>query len=209
MEPSRLTTLFDGPPLALPPVLDRCSERWWRTSPRVRMLVVLAAVAALLLAGTVRLASSPWGAPVEVLVAARDLTVGEPVGPADVRRTDWPAALVPAGSLRDAVGTVVAPLPAGSVVTDRHVGDGGLGAAVPPGDAAVALPTELVPELPAGARLDLVGADLDAGGVTLAAGATVLVDDGAHVWVAVRRQEAGAVAAAALAGRITAVVVPP
>jgi hypothetical protein len=207
--PQRWTRRFDGAPPALPPILDRASERWWRTSPRIRVLAVLTGIGALLFAGTVRLASSPWGPPTEVLVAARDLAVGERVSASDVRRADWPVTLVPPGALTEVAGTVVAPVPAGGVVTDRHVGDGGLGAAVPTGHAAVAVPAELVPDLPTGAHLDLIGSDLEARGVPLAAAATVLADGGEHVWVVVTRAEAPAVATAAASGALTVVVLPP
>jgi hypothetical protein len=211
MDRSRLSQLLGGAPPVLPPVLDRCSERWWRTAPRVRALVLVASLLLLLLAGTVRLASSPWGPPVPVLVATRDLPIGASLGPDDVRPAAWPAGLVPTGALSAEVGGsfATALVPAGSVLTDRNVGDGGLGAALPSGTAAVALPAELVPDVGSGTRLDLVGADLDGRAVPLAVAATVLADDGEHLWVAVARQEAAAVAAAALGGALTAVVLPP
>lgn len=144
-----------------------------------------------------------------MLVADRDLAVGEQVGPADLTRADRPSDLVPDRALTRPSGTVVAPVPAGSVVTDQHVRDGGIGAALPDDQAAVPLPVEVVPELPVGARIDLVAADLDQRGVLLASGAVVLAEDGLHVWVAVDRPVAADVAAAALSGAITAVVVPP
>jgi hypothetical protein len=210
MDRSRLTRLLDGAPPVLPPALDRASERWWRTPPRVRALTLLVALALLLVAGTVRLASSPWGPPVPVLVAARDLPLGAPLGPDAIRTTEWPARLVPPGALDTVAGSVaIAPLAEGSVLTDRLVSDGGLGAALPDGTAAVAVPSELVPVLLPGARLDLVGAELDGRGVPLATAATVLTDDGEHVWLAVDHQQAPAAAAAAAAGAVTVVVLPP
>jgi hypothetical protein len=116
----------------------------------------------------------------------------------------------PAGALDEVAGSVaIAPVAEGSVLTDRVVGDGGLGAALPDGTAAVAVPTELVPVLLPGARLDLVGAELDGRGQALATAATVLTDDGEHVWVAVDHHQAPAVAAAAATGTITVVVLPP
>jgi pilus assembly protein CpaB len=210
MDRSRLTRLLEGTPPVLPPALDRASERWWRTPPRVRALSLLVALVLLLVAGTVRLASSPWGPPVPVLVAARDLPLGAPLDADAVRTTEWPARLVPPGALATVADSVaIAPLAEGSVLTDRLVGEGGLGAALPDGSAAVAVPSELVPVLLPGARLDLVGAELDGRGVALATAATVLTDDGEHVWVAVDHQQAPAVAAAAAAGTVTVVVLPP
>jgi hypothetical protein len=210
MDRSRLSRLLDAAPPVLPPALDRASERWWRTPPRVRASVLLAALALLLAAGTVRLASSPWGPPVAVLVATRDVPLGASLGPDAVRATEWPARLVPPGALDEVAGSVaIAPVTEGSVLTDRLVGEGGLGAALPEGTAAVAVPGELVPVLSPGARLDLVGAELDGRGVALATAATVLTDDGEHVWLAVDHHQAPAVAAAAAAGTITVVVLPP
>lgn len=205
---SRLLRLLDGPPFALPGPLDAVSERWWRARPRVRAAVTGGIGLALLAAGAGHVASSPWGVPVTVLVATEDLEIGRQLTSSDVRRTAWPSDLVPAGALTDAAGTVVAPVPGGAVVTDRHVAEDGLGAALPDGHVAVPLPVELLPAVPVGARLDLVGADLDARGVTVAQGALVLSVDATHVWVAVGHDAAADVAAAGAGARLTAVVLP-
>jgi pilus assembly protein CpaB len=208
-----LRRAVDGAPLAAPAALDALAERWWRLPPRLRLALVAVAVLTVIAAGTLHLTRSPWGAPVTVLVAAQDLEVGRTLAAGDLRSADRPAGLVPAGALREAdhaVGaTVVSSVPAGGVVTDRSLGDGGLGAGVPAGHAAVALPVELLPPLPPGARLDLVAADLDARGVLLAGDAVVLAEDDLHVWVVVGRPEAADVAAAAAAGTVSVVVVPP
>jgi Flp pilus assembly protein CpaB len=210
--PTRLLDLFDGAPVAAPALLDRVSERWWSLTPRARTAAAAVLGLAALTAGTINLVASPWGAPVTVLVARHDLAVGQTVAVEDLRRTDWPAELVPTGALgaaAEALGTVVAPVPAGSVVTDLHLGGGGLGDVVPEGHAAVALPADAVPGPTPGARLDVVGADLDTRGTVLASGAVVLAHDAAHVWVVVAHHEAAATAAAALAGAVTSVLVPP
>jgi pilus assembly protein CpaB len=209
MDLTRLTRVIDGAPFAAPALLDRASERWWQLPPRLRGALLAMGIVVALAAGTVHLAASPWGAPVTVLVATDDLVAGQRLHAGDVRRADWPAALVPEGAIREPNGTVVAPVPAGGVVTDRHVGDGGLGTMIPDGRAAVALPLELLPELPSGTQLDLVGADLDTRGVVLARGAVVIATDDLHVWLVVDRQEAADVAAATLTGAVTVVVVPP
>jgi Flp pilus assembly protein CpaB len=204
--------MFEGAPVPAPALLDRVSERWWSLTPRARTAIAVVVGLAVLTAGTINLVSSPWGAPVTVLVARHDLAVGRTVAAEDVRRTDWPAQLVPAGALAEVGevgGTVVAPVPAGSIVTDLHLGEGGLGGVVPEGRAAVALPADAVPGVLPGARLDLVGADLDTRGTVLASDAVVLAHDSAHVWVVVEHHEAAATAAAALAGAVTAVLVPP
>ncbi len=175
----------------------------------MRAAIAATAVLVVVAGGMGHVASSPWGAPVTVLVASGDLEVGHVLGPSDVRRTAWPSDLVPDGAVTAATGTVVAPLPAGAVVTERHVADDGLGAALPDGHVAVPLPVELLPAVPVGARLDLVGADLDARGVTLTREALVLSADASHVWVAVEHSAAADVAAAGASGRLTAVVLAP
>jgi hypothetical protein len=207
-----LTDLLTGPPPALPPLLDRVSERWWRTPPRIRAAAVALAAIAVLVGGTLHLASSPWGSPERLYVAAVDLDVGDRVGTGALRGVDWPSSLVPADALRtveEATGTLTTSVPAGTVVTRRHLGDGGIGGALPPDRAAVPIPAELVPELPAGTRVDLVGDDLDRRGVALAGDAVVLVDDGEHRWVSVDRGHAADVAAATLGGELRVVVLPP
>jgi hypothetical protein len=209
MDLPRLARPLDGAPFVAPAFLDRAAERWWQLPPRVRVLGMVAAVALTLAAGTVHLTTSPWGAPTTVLVAAHDLSVGQAIGPDDVRRADWPASLVPAGAVLEPAGSVLAPVPAGSILTDLHLGDGGIGDSLPPGRAAIGLPAELVSDLPPGATIDLVAPDLDARGVILASRAVVLVDDGTRVWVVVDHPEAADVAAAAATGTITVVVLPP
>jgi pilus assembly protein CpaB len=173
------------------------------------MALLVGAALTLLAAGTLHVASSPWGPPVSVLVATGDLEVGHRLDEGDVRRADWPADLVPPGAVLEATGTVVAPVPAGSVVTGLHLGDGGLGTAVPDGRAAVPLPAELAGDLHPGARLDLVGTDLDARGLVLARDAVVLAHDGTHGGVGVDRMAEAASPAAAMSGAVATVLVPP
>lgn len=209
--PSRLPSLrlLDGPPPSLPQIVDAASERWWGLRPRTRAGLGAVIALVVLAAGAGHVASSPWGPPVTVLVAARDLETGETLTRSDVRRTGWPESLVPAGALSEATGTVVTPIPEGAVLTDRYLGDAGLAAALPDGHVAVPLPMELLPRLPAGVRLDLVAAQLDGRGVTVAQRALLLSGDGTQVWVAVERAVAADVAAAATTGQLTAVILPP
>lgn len=160
-------------------------------------------------AGVAHAAAAPDGPPVSVWVAARDLLPGETLAEADVRRRSWPAELLPAGAIERPSGTVTAPLPRGAVVTDRHLGDVGIVAAVPAGRVAVAIPVDQLPVLAAGTRLDLVGPGPDGGGVLLASRATVIAQDGEAVWVAIDADASLAVSAAVAAATITAVVLPP
>jgi hypothetical protein len=152
---------LDGPPLALPAVVDRVAERWWGARPRTRALVVVVALTTVVVAGVAHAAASPHGPPTPVLVAARDLPVGHVLAPGDLRRAHWPRDLVPAGATTRLEGTVVGPLPRGAVATDRHVAAAGVAAAIPRGRVAVAVPGELLPDVPAGVRLDAVTADAD------------------------------------------------
>jgi pilus assembly protein CpaB len=204
-----LRSRLDGPPPALPRLLDRAAERWWAARPRSRAALVAAALVLLLAGGVVRVTASPHGPPVTVLVATRDLPVGHELAPDDLRRARWPRDLVPAGAATDLRGTVVGALPAGAVATDRHVAVSGLAAALPDGHAAVPVPTDAVPTVPTGARLDVVVADLDGGVQVLARSATVLGADGDIVWFAVATAQAPAVAGAASRGGLSVVLLPP
>lgn len=205
---TRLRRDLDGPPFVLPTVLDRAAERWWRARPRTRVLVASCAVALVVVAGIAR-AAAPHGPPGVAWVASRDLVVGEVLGPGDLRRTDWPSGLLPDGALSDPHGTLAAPLPRGSIATEQHLSDAGVAAGLPAGTAAVPIPLEVLPELPAGARVDLVAGDLGGGAHVLTTGATVLHADAVAVWLAVDDHTATQVAAAALHGPIGVVVVPP
>jgi pilus assembly protein CpaB len=201
---------LDGPPFALPALLDRIAERWWRARPRTRVLLGLSCAVLLVVAGVATAGASPHGPPTSAWVAVRDLPVGHPLGPDDLRRATWPADLLPDGALAEPDGMLVAPLPRGAVATDRHLGDGGLAAGLPSGTAVVPIPVDAVPALPRGALIDLVAADLGGGpGQLVAAGALVLQTDELAVWLAVDAADAPGLASAALHGSIGVVVVPP
>lgn len=195
-----------GAPVALPAALDTISDRWWGLGPRTRTWVVVAAVIALLAGAGLRAAATPYGSPVGVLVATSDLEPGSPLADADLARRRWPADLVPEGARTRADGTLTAPLPAGAVLTDRHVTDAGVGGLVADGRAAVPLPADLVPELPVGTRLQVVATGVDGEAAVLADDAEVVAEDGASVWVAVPHVSAADVAAAGLRGAVAIAV---
>ncbi|GGI03635.1 hypothetical protein GCM10011354_05020 [Egicoccus halophilus] len=201
---------LDGAPVVLPRPLDALSEQWFRAGPRLRLAVVVVLLIGALGAFLARLSTSPWGGPVPVLVAGDDLAVGSELADAAVRATDWPADLVPGDAVRtprDARLTIA--VPAGTVLTERHLASTGVAGALADTQAGVAVPRELLPELPAGAHIDLVGAAHDGSGSVLAAEVEVVRVDEARVWIAVGRDEAAAVAGAAASGQLTAVVLPP
>src|SRR6056297_3847642 len=99
MDPMPLVRHLNGAPPALPSHLDRLSEHWWRLPPRGRAGVLTAFLLVVLAAGIGRSASSPWGPPVTVHVAARDLGVGDVVADDDLHRRGWPRDLVPADAV--------------------------------------------------------------------------------------------------------------
>jgi hypothetical protein len=208
---SLLRHRLDGPPVALPGGLDRWSERWWALRPRTRALTLAALLAVAALLGPARLATSPHGPPTTVLVASRDLPVGHELAPDDLRPATWPQDLVPAGAVTEPRGTVTGPLPRGAVATDAHLAPpgSGIGAAVPAGRAAVTIPAELLPPLPAGARIDLVAPDVDGTPHVVAGAATVVTSEAELVWVAVEPSDAPAVAAAIARGQVVAILRPP
>ena len=200
---------LDGAPFALPRGLDRCSERWWALAPRQRFVAVVALIVLIVTGGVSHVAATPYGPPVTVLIAAHDLSVGQVLAPGDVRRANWPEGLIPDGALTDASGRLAAPLPTGSVLTDRHLTESGVAALLPAGTVAVPLPIEAIPTIEPGQWVDLIGRDVQGIGGVLARDASVLSADGEDVWVAVQREEAPDVAAAAATGTITVVVVGP
>jgi hypothetical protein len=202
---------LDGPPFALPQPLDRLSERWWSLRPRRRAMVFVGLIAVVAVIGPARLATSPHGPPMAVLIATRDLSAGHELAPDDLRRTTWPRDLVPDGPATEARGTLTGPLPRGAVATMAHLAPPGSGiaAVVPPGRSAVTIRAELLPPLPVGAQIDLVAPDVDGTPQVVASSATVVSLDGELVWVAVAVGEAPEVAAATARGQVVAILRPP
>lgn len=195
----------EGRPPALPAQLDRFAERWASLPSRARLAVGVAGALVVLLAAGSGAARSPWGPPVEVLVATRDLPVGHRIGPQDLTPTSWPRDLAPS-SPGDVEGRMLtAALPAGMPVTDGHLDDGGLTAQLRPGEAAFPLPLEEGADLQAGQVVDLVAGDAGGGGSRLSAAARVLTVDGPTAWIAVDRDDAPGLAGAAAWGRVVAV----
>jgi len=199
-----------GPPARLPGVVDRVAEGWWRLAPRARTALTGLAVLAVLGATLLRIALSPYGAPVTVLVATSDLMVGTIPGASDVTTARWPRALLPPsppaargdlGGARLSMG-----IAAGTVLTRAHLRDDGPLAELTPGAAAVPAPLGSLRGAASGALLDLVGVAGDGSGRTIARGVRVLAVDGDTVWLEVERDRAADVAAAALRGTLSGAV---
>ncbi|MFA9447120.1 SAF domain-containing protein [Egicoccus sp. AB-alg6-2] len=194
----------------MPRPLDAVSEWWFRAGPRLRFVLAALVVIAALGGYVVRMTASPWGPPVAVLVAATDLPLGHEPTSGDVRSVRWPAQVVPDDVVTEVDGArLTVAVPAGTALTSRHFADGGIAGALSATAAAIAIERELLPELPPGARIDLVGAGHDGTGTVLAGDVAVLRVDDARVWVEVPRELAAEVAGAAAARALTAVLLPP
>lgn len=194
-------------PVALPAMLDRVSERWWRLSPRLRAIVLVTlSVVVLALVGR-GATTSPWGPPRQVLVLRADLPAGAPVGPDDVDHVQWPAELVPTDALGELPedARVRGPAAADAVLTGRHLVSG-LAGLLQAGEAAVSVPTDGLPAVVAGDVVDVVAATPDGAGHRAATAARVVAVDAAFLWLAVDRGQVDAVAAAGATGRVTLAV---
>lgn len=199
-----------GPPLALPPVLDRCSDRWWGLPPRLRG-VVLAVVVVLALAAVGRgAARSPWGPPTRVLVAGTDLAPGDPVAADALTEATRPADLLPDDALAGleqlpAQARVRGVVPAGSVLTRRHLASGVAGL-LEPGETAVPVARDGHPPLQAGQLVDAVVTTTQGTGSTVATRARVLAVDGTWAWIAVPVDQVEVLAGAAGSGQLVLAV---
>jgi len=208
--PRLLPTWLQGAPLHLPGIADRVAEGWWRAGPRVRLLLGAVATSLVVTAVLLRVALSPYGPPVPVLVMPADLPVGAVLAGSDVTLARWPRELVPPGALDrrpDAVGRrLTMGVTAGTALTARHVtGDGPL-TRLAPGTAAVPVPSGALRGTTAGVRLDLVVTLGDGSGRTLARDVRVLAEEDGTTWLQVDRALAADVAAAAARGTLSAAV---
>jgi hypothetical protein len=153
-----LRHLLTGPLPALPRALDRLAEAWAARPPRVRAVAVVAGLLLLVAAAEVRVhrAEQRWGgAPVPVLVAQRDMGVGEPVD--GIRRRALPPRAVPPAALAEApAGARLAlALPQGAVLTAAHVDPRGPAAGLPAALRAVPVAIEDGWGVVAGAWVDV------------------------------------------------------
>lgn len=193
--------------------MDRIAEGWWRLPPRARTAIAAVGVILVVAAVLLRVLRSPYGPPVPVLVAVRELPVGARVDATDVTVERWPRDLVPPGPLTTptqlADTRLTARVTVGTVLTDAHVQDDGPLATLGAGRAAVAVPAGLLHGVGVDARLDLVGVAGDGSGRVLAQDGRVLAVEGETVWLEVGRERAADVAAAALRGTLSGVVLPP
>lgn len=203
---------LDGIPLRLPALLDRVAEGWWRLAPRRQRsligIVLLAATTVVL----ARVALSPYGPPITVVVARSDLELGHRLTAADLATTRWPRSLIPAAALPDpeaAIGrTLAIATTASGVLTDRHVRPTGVSAQVALGAAALPVRSALLPGVTVGARIDLIIRLGDGSGRTAAQGVLVLALEDGLLWLEVPRAAAADLAAAAGRDALFAVLLP-
>lgn len=209
----------DAAPAWNRPTLRRLGDprRWLPAA-----LVLIAATLTLIALVRDEHARGSWGTTEEVLVAERSLGPGDSIGADDVRLEVLPTVAVPeeaAGTeiLGAEAGTVVEPIMAGEVLTERRLAPAGLSstaAQVPADHRAVALPlTVPLPPLAPGDRVDLLSAadpfearwtSGDAAGgegpppsaQLVASAVTVLAVDDASLTVVVTREQLPEVAAA-------------
>jgi len=205
-----LPTWLHGAPYRLPGAADRIAEGWWRLGPRMRLLLGVVTTAMVLTAVLLRVALSPYGPPVPVLVATEDLRVGEVITGAGLTVARWPRELVPPGALAQRTlaigGRMTMGVTAGTALTERHVtGDGPL-TGLSAGTAAVPVPSGALRGAAGGVRLDLVVTLGDGTGRTLARDVRVLVEESGTTWLEVDRALAPDVAAAAARGTLSAAV---
>ena len=142
---SRLDSIVRGPHLRLPRPLDAVSDWWAGRPPRVRFLIgallVLGALSAV--DAQTRAVDARWGGdPVRVLIAPRDLLVGETLP--TMRSVLLPPDVVPPGAVHEPAEDAVLALalPRGAVLTGAHVDERGPARGLTDGMRAVPLPTE-------------------------------------------------------------------
>ena len=125
---------------------------------------------------------------------------------------DRPSGLVPPDAVRSpgrlpAEARVRGTVPAGAVLTDRHLAEGMAGL-LDPGEAAVPVARDGRPAPAAGRRVDVVATSAGGTGTRVATGARVLALDAEWVWLGVPDGALEAVAAGAGAGQLVLAVRP-
>lgn len=208
--------LLTGPHPSLPRPLDAAAERWARFRPRVRVLLVLGTMLALLVAMQLRIqaADDRWGGePVRVLVATRDLQVG--ASPTDVEPVARPPAAVPPAAVTGeppADTTLAFALPQGGVLTEAHLDPRGPAAGLEAPLRAVPIPVEEGWAVTAGGWVDAWVLGVGDEPATLAASSRPVLElrEGEVALVALdREEEVGPVTTGLALGRVLLTHAPP
>lgn len=193
-----------------------------RALARYRVLLAAGLAAAAVLTGLTALAPTT-GPTVVILTAARDLRSGAPLTPADLAHTALPRNVVPTGALLEATAAlgrlVSGPVRRGEPLTDVRL----LGAELISGPTEVAVPVRVFEPATAalvrpGNRVDVLSAAPEGGPVAtvIAADLAVLAvpvlgdttGEGALLVLAADRPTAARLAAAAVSGRLSVVILP-
>jgi hypothetical protein len=158
MQPLRqLAGRLEGPPPALPGVLDRASEWWWSLPARTRLVLVLIAVVAVTGVGEWRIqqARQRWGGPPrQALIAVDDAHAGQQP---QLRAVMLPPAMVPDGAPRrvDDDARLALALPRGAVLTRSHLSPRGPAAGLDPELRVVPIPVDPAWDVRPGVRVDV------------------------------------------------------
>jgi Flp pilus assembly protein CpaB len=203
-------------------LLSRSPISYWVA---VGGLALVTAIAVSGLLGRARTEAARYGSPRAVLVATRDIAVGERVDRGDVSVQQQPAAMVPADALAEVSGaagrTAVVPVFRGQAVLARHVsarGRTGVAALLPPGTKGIAVPAgATAARVSKGDVVDVLAtfdpSAADAAGreptFPVASGALVVDVAGESATLAVGPEEAKRVAFALAHGAVTVVLTAP
>ncbi len=145
-----------GPPFAWPAAVDRVAIAWAGLPPRLRTVVVIGLVVALVVGTRVQVqrAEARWGGtPVVVWIAEADTGVGEV---ALLRRVRLPPAAVPPGAVDAPTDEPLRmPLPEGAVLTTAHTAADGPAAGLPDGTRLVPIPVDAGWGVTVGSRVDV------------------------------------------------------
>lgn len=209
---ARLERARGGPPFALAAGLDDVARWWGGRSARERVVLGLLTAAVVLVALAAGARRGLPGPPVEVLVASTAAPAGSPVAAVQAQRRPHPAEVVPDDALApdevvDADARLAVGLLGGEVLRRGHLRVAAPHELTGPDEVAVGV-VVAPPVPPVGQRADLVDAAALPGGVRLAVAARVVAVDADRTWMAVRRDEAPAVVAAAAAGTLHAAWLP-
>lgn len=204
--------------------LRQLTDRRLSRQQRWRLVGVVAGL--ILVATTVRslwaaeAARSAWSATTTVVVATRDLAVGEVLDRGDLRTVGLPSAAIPPGAATGDPSALLGarvsrPILAGEPVASARLGPAGLGptaALLRPGWRAVTIPLGTAPPpLVAGDRVELVavagGPGSGAPARIVSTEAEVITAEGDALTVAVPSSDVTDVVAAAATGLVAAVLI--
>lgn len=214
--PTWLRRRLERPPIVLPAAIDRCSERWWRLPPRVRLLAIALLGGALLLAvhSHVARVQARWGGPPRrALIAVDDATIGDHP---QLRAVRLPPAMVPpdAPQSLEPDARLALALPRGAVLTRAHVSPRGAAVGLDPDLRVVPLPIASGVDIKPGSVVDVWVLDTAPGSSRRVASRRPVVgvtddDDDPTALVGLETSEVGAALRGLTDGRVLLTQAPP